>query len=241
MIPEGPNSSTLKVCRAFKSVFQEPLNEAIKYLQRETDKLGEEIASSDQLVNAQILMKTVKDKLNRSDDSSSSSSSVIGFTRSPSGTRLFTAAPIGSMTHPRQSAPFRSAVIADNVQLRESSSDAVPPQGHRGVARDYDEEQHSSGNIDNRRTTWSPFYGHIESTDEPLAINKGRETIEPSSQPPPQIQQLRSDKSARKSVDYTLLCVLSVFDGGHTLEQSIRKLPAPLQPFGVDIVVWLLR
>lgn len=243
LIPEGPNSSTLKVCRAFKSVFQEPLNEAIKYLQSEIDKLAE-IVSSDQPVNAQILTKTAKDKLNRSDDSSSGSSSAIGFTRSPSGTRLFSAAPIGSMNHPRQSqhisAPYRSAINADNVQLRESSSNTALPQGHRGVARDYNEEQHSSGNMDMRRTTWSPFYGQIESTDanaEPLAMSKSREIIDSSSQS----QQLRNDKSARKSVDYTLLCVLSVFDGGHTLEQSIRKLPAPLQPFGVDIVVWLLR
>jgi hypothetical protein len=233
------NCSTLKICRAFKSVFQEPLNEAIKYLQSEIDKQAEDVVSSEQFANAQIMTKTAKEELNRVDHSSSSS--VIAFPRSTSGTRLFSSATIGYM-HPRQSqhvpAPFlRGAVNADNVQLA--------TQGTNRVARDYGEEHHSGGNTDNRRTTWtSPFYGQTEPTDmsaEQLAMNsnsrKTRESMESSSQ----MQQLRSDKSARKSVDYTLLCVLSVFDGGHTLEQSIRKLPAPLQPFGVDIVVWLLR
>lgn len=248
------NSSTVKVCRAFKSVFQEPLNEAIQYLQSAIDKQAEDIVSSDQLANAQILTTTAKEKLNRSDDSSSS---AVAFPRSPSGTRLFSTAPMGSMNHTRQSqhipAPFpRGTINADNVQLRESSSHAAVPHGNSRVAREYGEElQHCGGNIENRRTTWSsPFYGQTESSDanaEQLAMNssclKNKDTIEPSSLllSQSQIQQLRNDKSARKSVDYTLLCVLSVFDGGHTLEQSIRKLPAPLQPFGVDIVVWLLR
>ena len=45
----------------------------------------------------------------------------------------------------------------------------------------------------------------------------------------------------RESIEFDLPCVLAVFDGHHSLEHSIRKLPLPLHPFGVDIVVWLLR
>jgi len=43
------------------------------------------------------------------------------------------------------------------------------------------------------------------------------------------------------AVDYSLPCVLSVFDGHRTLESAVSKLPAPAQPFAVDMVIWLLR
>ena len=39
----------------------------------------------------------------------------------------------------------------------------------------------------------------------------------------------------------SLPVVLSVFDGERTLGQAIRLLSRSLQPFGIDIVVWLLR
>ena len=44
-----------------------------------------------------------------------------------------------------------------------------------------------------------------------------------------------------ETVEYGFPCILAVFDGHHNLEHSIKKLPLPLHPFGVDIVVWLLR
>ena len=44
-----------------------------------------------------------------------------------------------------------------------------------------------------------------------------------------------------ETVEYGLPSILAVFDGHHNLEHSIKKLPLPLHPFGVDIVVWLLR
>jgi hypothetical protein len=48
-------------------------------------------------------------------------------------------------------------------------------------------------------------------------------------------------KFFNKSIKFTLPCVLAVFDGFHTLEQAVKNLPLPLHPYGVDIVVWLLR
>ena len=47
--------------------------------------------------------------------------------------------------------------------------------------------------------------------------------------------------ASKHSMDFGLPALLAVFDGHHNLEHSIRNLPLPLQPFGVDIVVWLLR
>lgn len=39
----------------------------------------------------------------------------------------------------------------------------------------------------------------------------------------------------------SLPCILSIFDGSHTLQESLNLLPRALVPYGVDIVVWLLR
>lgn len=247
LIPMSPNNSTLKVCRAFNSVFQEPLNEAMKHLQGEIDKMAEECASSDRLAIAQALIKTAKEKLNCSDDCSSGSgkSSVITFPRNTSSSRLLSAAPTGTLNPSKQShhgsAPLvRGATNAVNVQVKSSSSSAVAaPQTHSRIARECgDELQHSGSNTENRRTTWTSLsYGQMDSPDtnaESCSINSSYPKNRERAQYPVNV-------NARKSVHYTLQCVLSVFDGSHTLDQSIRKLPAPLQPFGVDIVVWLLR
>ena len=43
------------------------------------------------------------------------------------------------------------------------------------------------------------------------------------------------------TMEYSLPCVLSIFDGHRMLDHAVTKLPPPLQPFAVDMVIWLLR
>ena len=45
----------------------------------------------------------------------------------------------------------------------------------------------------------------------------------------------------RVVVEYTLPCILALFNGKFKLEKVCMNLPEPLRPSIVDIVVWLLR
>ena len=93
--------------------------------------------------------------------------------------------------------------------------------------------------------TTGPTAGGLGANRPPSSVVKESSNQPPKTTHPPHPQShphARMDMSSSvPSVEFSLPCVLSVFDGHRPLEHAVNKLPPPLQPFAVDMVVWLLR
>ena len=231
--PRAPTNAVLKVTKTFNSVFQKALQEASKYLEAEIDKLEKDESHESLILNQpesenQKLIKTAKDRLNNSDDSNTSE--MLKNPRSSNHSRPYNI-PI-STSPPRTQAQQKSMFNFSHLNHPNGTKSAPSNYPIRSDSIDiYDE--HNSGKSDSKIKII--LKNHTQSSSA-----KNDEKLNPTSSsdiPENSCHQ----KPCKNTVEYTLPFVLAAFDGNRTLEQAIRKLPLPLQPYGVDITVWLLR
>lgn len=230
--PRAPTNAALKVTKTFNSVFQKPLQEASKYLEAEIEKLEKEEIHENLMLNQpesenQKLIKTAKDRLNNSDDSHTSE--MLKLPRPLNTSRTFHM-PL-STSPPRVQAPQKSMFNFSHLNHPNGSKSAISNYPIRSDSIDISDEC-NSGKSDSKIKA--------SNKNQTLSSNtRNDEKLNPLSTS--DILDTYNQKSCKNSVEYTLPFVLAAFDGNRTLEQAIRKLPLPLQPYGVDITVWLLR
>jgi hypothetical protein len=231
--PRAPTNAALKVTKTFNSVFQKVLQEASKYLEAEIEKLEKDENHENLMPNQhesenQKLIKTAKDRLNTSDDSHTSE--MLKVPRSSNHPTAFNVP--HSSSPPRTQAAQKSMFNFPHLNHPNGTKGAPSNYPTRSDSIDiYDE--HYSGKSDSKIKTSIKNQSQFSNAkhDEKLSPLSTSDIHE----------NPYHQKPCKNSVEYTLPFVLAAFDGNRTLEQVIRKLPLPLQPYGVDIAVWLLR
>lgn len=241
--PRAPTNGSYKVARTFNSVFQKPLKETAKYLEyeinkAETDSEKEELLHHKFVIN-QISSNQVNDKRNLNDEnavlnsgnarqmtsphlSSSPTSSKIPL-NSPKSMFNFSHSNNPSSTkNENTSSTFSNHPLTDKNEKNEDSNDF-----NKNEYKNKNDPPSSSSTSQSNNISKNNF-----GRKSPAVVSDTDCSIEASS---------NIINHSKSSIDYTLPCVLSVFDGNSTLEQAILKLPPPLRPYGVDMVVWLLR
>ena len=93
------------------------------------------------------------------------------------------------------------------------------------------------GSADINRTTQIPA---ISSTASSSSSTTAQQSTDISSNVSKSSPSALSSQQ-QPTIEYSLPCVLSIFDGHRMLDHAVTKLPPPLQPFAVDMVIWLLR
>lgn len=234
--PRAPTNAALKVTKTFNSVFQAALREASKFLESEIEKLEKEGNHETLMLNQpesdnQKLIRTAKDRLNSSDDSHTSE--VLKVPRSSSTSRTFnmpysTSPP--RVPHIPSKSMFNFSHLNNPNALKNVASSSIGHSDSNDVCDDY-----TSSKIDNKIKI-------MNKNNTALSFNThNNEKLNPLPNSDNTTGTSYNQKPCKISVEFSLPSVLAVFDGNRTLEQAIRKLPAPLQPYGVDITVWLLR
>jgi hypothetical protein len=231
--PRAPTNAALKVTKTFNSVFQKALQEASKYLEAEIEKLEKEENHENLMPNQpesenQKLIKTAKDRLNNSDDSHTSE--MLKVPRSSTHTKNFNI--LHSTSPPRAQAAQKSMFNFSHLNHPNGTKSAPSNYPTRSECIDMYDELYS-GKSDSKIKTSIKNQSQFSSAKNDEKLNP----LSASDIPGNPYHQ----KPCKNSVEYTLPFVLAAFDGNRTLEQAIRKLPLPLQPYGVDITVWLLR
>lgn len=229
--PRAPMNAALKVTKTFNSVFQKPLQEASKYLEAEIEKLEKE--DENLMLNQpesgnQKLIRTAKDRLNNSDDSHTSE--MLKLPRPSNNSRTFHM-PV-STSPPRVQAPPKSMFNFSHLNHPNGSKSATSNHPIRSDSLDISDEC-NSGKSDSKMKASNKNHTLFSNTRNDEKLRPLSTTNIPDNS--------YNQKPCKNSVEYTLPFVLAAFDGNRTLEQAIRKLPLPLQPYGVDITVWLLR
>jgi hypothetical protein len=233
--PRAPINGSYKVARTFYSVFQEPLKETAKYLEYEMNRAELDAEQEEflrhKLETTQILSNSANGERLISDESIAHHS---GSSR-PITTLQISSSPLTSKL------PFNSPKSMFNF------SHLNNPSSTKNEFTSSTQSDHSS--IDknekyddnNNYKTEDKSKKDLAQSSSLLKYSFGRKSSSTSSDVDTSIEVTCTSKHSKYSIDYTLSCVLSVFDGNSTLEQAILKLPPPLRPFGVDMVVWLLR
>ena len=233
--PRAPINGSYKVARTFYSVFQEPLKETAKYLEHEMNRAELDAEQEDFLRHkhetTQKLSNSAKEERLISVESEALHS---GNSRPMTNLQI-------SSSPPSSKLPFHSPKSMFNFSHLNNPS-TTKNDFTSSTLTDHSYTDKNERNDDNNN------YKNEEKNKKDLAQSNsllkngfGRKSSSTSSDVDTSIEASCSPKHSKYTIDYTLSCVLSVFDGNSTLELTILKLPPPLRPFGVDMVVWLLR
>lgn len=218
MTSTAPVAATSLAAKSFASKFYELLNAAVEYLELELKTLIEEEEREHQeTLRKQVEEKNLQESIRRKEK-------LNGVINS-SGSLMIT-----------NSRPFSSHLSSSNVPILQSKGNSMFNFSHLNnpAARKNSDLSRNYNNYDRENVK---------------TVKKGGPTIDPDATKDDATQKEYQNeptteftsKYSKQRIDYTLPCILAVFNGFQTLDKAIRKLPLPLHPFGVDIVIWLLR
>ena len=243
--PRAPTNGSYKVARTFNSVFQKPLKETAKYLEyeinkAETESEKEELLNHKFVINQKFL-NPINDKRSLNDENAvlnpgnSRQMTSPHLSSSPTSSKLPLNSPKAMLNFSHLNNP--SSTKNENISSTFSNHPLSDKNEKNDDNNDYNKNEYGNKND----PTSYPSYRSSQSNNNSKS-NFGRKSPAVASDTDCSIEASSSIiKHSKTSIDYTLPCVLSIFDGNSTLEQAILKLPPPLQPYGVDMVVWLLR
>ena len=246
--PRAPTNGSYKVARTFNSVFQKPLKETAKYLEYEMNKAETESEKEELLHHKFVInqnsLHPINDKRNVNDENAvlnpgnSRQMTSPHLSSSPTSNKLPLNSPksLFNFSHLNNPSSTKNentnstfsnhSLIVKNVRNERNEKNEDNNDYNKNEYKNKNDSSSSSSSQSNNTSK------NILGRKSPAILSDTDCSIEAS---------LNNIKHSRRSIDYTLPCVLSVFDGNLTLEQAILKLPPPLRPFGVDMVVWLLR
>jgi hypothetical protein len=204
--------ATSLAAKSFASKFYEPLNAAVDYLESELKTLiEEELKQYQEMLQKQMDEKNIQESIRRKAELNSVKNSN------------------GSLNI-ANSRPFSSPSYSSNGNpISQSKGNSMFNFSHlNNPAARRNNDTHDREII---KPVKKGSTLELDSSKDDI-IQKKYESKSPA--------QFIS-KYSTKRMDYTLPCILAVFNGFQTLDKAIRKLPLPLHQYGVDIVIWLLR
>lgn len=233
--PRAPINGSYKVARTFYSVFQEPLKETAKYLENEMNRAELDAEQEEFLRHkretTQKLSNSAKEERLLSDESEALHS---GNSRPISTLQISSSPPTSKLPINSPKSMFNFSHLNNPSSTKNDFTSSTYSDHSSTDKNERNDDNNNLKNEDKNRKD-------LAQSNSLLKNSFGRKSSSTSSDVDTSIEASCSSKHSKYSTDYTLACVLSVFDGNSTLEQAILKLPPPLRPFGVDMVVWLLR
>eukprot|EP00596_Hydrurales_sp_CCMP1899_P003461 CAMPEP_0119037084 /NCGR_PEP_ID=MMETSP1177-20130426/5198_1 /TAXON_ID=2985 /ORGANISM="Ochromonas sp, Strain CCMP1899" /LENGTH=873 /DNA_ID=CAMNT_0006997833 /DNA_START=22 /DNA_END=2640 /DNA_ORIENTATION=+ len=214
----APVEATSLAAKSFASKFYEPLNAAVDYLELELKTLIEEELEQHQELQKQIDEKNIQESRRKAE--------LNGGTNSSVSLNIANSRPFSSPSYSSNGNP--------SSQSKGNSMFNFSHLNNPAARRNNDtNDRRNSDNSD--REVVKPL-----KKGSTMDLDSLKDDIIPKKYDSKSPAQFISKYSTER-MDYTLPCILAVFNGFQTLDKAIRKLPLPLHQYGVDIVIWLLR
>lgn len=213
----APVGASSLAAKSFASKFYEPLNAAVDYLEAELKTLiEEELQQHQDMLKKQIDEKNLQESERRKAD-------LNGVINNSDSLNITNSRPFSSPSYSSSG----SGVQSNKGNSMFNFSHLNNPAARRSnLNTNYDTQDREIIKAVKKGSTFN-----LDSLKDDIIQKKYESNLTANF----------TSKYSKQRMDYTLPCILAVFNGFQTLDKAIRKLPLPLHQFGVDIVIWLLR